>query len=201
MRYLIIITSLFMALAFGPAWAQAAGSDSARQYVDSVGQQVLTILNDQAEETSKQQSLRQLFTQNVDMDWMARFVLGPAWNQANADQKNRYLSAYKNYLLSRYTQNFSDYAGSQYTVTGVKAEQDGQYTVGMKVNSPNAEEKETMAGYRLLTENGQFRIIDIIVEGVSLITTQRSEFSSVVQTSGMDGLIQQLQNKTKSGRA
>lgn len=195
MRKLLIAAA---ALLMNISAAYAQTPEAARQYVDTVGRQVLGIVNGQDAETARQQQLRQLFTQNVDMEWMGRFVLGPAWAQANEDQRARYMDAYRNYLLARYTRNFSDYAGSQYVVTGVKNEGEGQYTVGMKVNSPNASEKETIAGYRLRPEGEAFKIVDIIVEGVSLITTQRSEFAAVVQRNGMDGLIRQLQSKTRA---
>lgn len=177
--------------------AYAANAEEARQFVDAVGKKVVTIVNSGA--ADKQSQLTQMFTENVDMDWMGKFVLGAAWNQATEDQRNRYLQAYRQYLLARYTANFADYAGSQYTITGAKPFSEGQFIVSMSVNAPKAEDTEVQAGYRVRTaENGQFKIIDIIIEGVSLLTTERSEFTSVVQKQSVDKLIEQLQSKASN---
>jgi phospholipid transport system substrate-binding protein len=197
-RSLMVLCLLFF-LPLSVVSVQAADADSARRFVDEVGKKVLAVVNGQAAEAQKQQQLRQLFSEHVDMEWMGRFVLGQGWAKATEDQRARYLAAYREYLLARYTTNFADYAGSKYTITGAKAESDGQFTVGMQVNSPNAKEQEVQAGYRLrAAEGGQFKIIDIIIEGVSLITTQRSDFGAVVQKDGMDKLIEQVQAKAQA---
>lgn len=197
LRYYWIIIGMCVSLFIGMGAVNAATSEEARQFVDTVGKQVLDTVNGSADEAQKQQKLRQLFSDNVDMDWMGRFVLGRAWTQATQDQRSNYLQAYRDYLLARYTTNFADYAGSKYTITDVKPEAGGQYVVGMDVKSPHAKDPEIKAGYRLRSwENGQFKINDIIIEGVSLITTQRSEFASVAQKDGLDKLIEQLKVKT-----
>jgi phospholipid transport system substrate-binding protein len=178
--------------------AVAAGAEDARQFVDNVGKRVVEIINTSGNETQKQQKLRQLFTENVDIEWMGKFVLGSAWQQATEDQRQQYLKAYRDYLLARYTTNFADYTGSNYTITDAQSGDNGQFTVGMEIKSPNAKQPNTEAGYRVRLENGQFKIIDIIVEGVSLITTERSEFAAVFQQKGMDGLISSIEAKTKT---
>lgn len=184
---------------FLPQTAMAASPEDARQFVDTVGKRVLDVVNSQGTEAQKQPQLRQLFIEHVDTDWMGQFVLSRAWAKASEEQRGRYLQAYREHLLARYTTNFADYTGSKYTVTNARAEADGQFTVGMAVKSPNAEQKDVQAGYRVRTNDaGELKIIDIIIEGVSLLTTQRSEFGTVVQKDGIDGLTKQLQSKTQN---
>lgn len=197
LRKNLFMLVLGITLPFMATNAMAASENEARQFVDGVGKQVLGVVNSQA--SDKKQQLETMFTQHVDMDWMAKFVLGAGWTQANEEQRARYVQAYKSYLLSRYTNNFADYAGSKYTITGVNIAADGQYIVGMSVEAPKAEDTQVQAGYRVhKAADGQFKIIDIIVEGVSLLTTQRAEFNSVVQKNGIEKLIEQLQVKTVS---
>lgn len=172
--------------------------EQVRQYVDTVGNQVLAVVNGTGGDDQKQTQLRQLFVENVDIDWMGHFSLGRYGQQISQADRTRYMDAYKKYLLKHYTVNFADYTGSKYTVTDVKGESKGRYLVMMKIKSPQAQKQETQAGYRLYAgANGQLKIVDIIIEGVSLLSTQRSEFASVVQQKGVDGLIQELGNKTK----
>lgn len=193
-----IILFLFFAPLLMSYAALADGPQDARQVVDGVGKQVLTIVNGGGAEVEKQQQLRQMFTDNVDIDWMAKFVLGRGWQHASEAQRTRYTQSYRQYLLARYTSNFADYAGSNYTITDARSEADGQYTVNMQVSAPRAGQQDTQAGYRLRQANGQFKIVDIIIEGVSLLATQRSEFASVQQQKGMDGLIAAIEAKTQA---
>ncbi len=201
LRYFAI---LFVMLCFPVMMenAHAASPDDARQFVDGVGKKVLADLNGTAPQEQKQQQLRQMFSENVDMEWMARFVLGQGWGKATEEQRSRYLQAYREYLTAHYTANFTDYAGSKYSITGVQQAAEGEFIVAMNVETPKAQEQQVKAGYRVhQASGGQFKIIDIIIEGVSLLTTQRSEFVSVVQNGGMDKLITQLQAKAQGTSA
>lgn len=198
LKYVCRCLVIFMLLLAMPAFsgkAFAAGTDDARNFVDNIGKQVLAIINSEGSESQKQERLQEMFSQNVDIPWMAHFVIANGWRRATDEQRNRYLDTYKRYMLSRYTSNFKDYTGSKYTITDARQTEDGKYTVTMKIKSPEQGQAETVAGYRLSLENGQFKIIDIIIEGVSLITTQRSEFFSVYNQKGMDGLISSIEDK------
>ena len=190
--YILIVTLLFT---IQPA--AAASAQEAKQFVDSLGKQVLDVINSpNVSEADKQQQLQQMFIGNVDIAWMGRFVLGHGWQQANDAQRQHYMQVYQRYLLVHYTKDFSDYTGSHYTITSVRPEANGQFLVNMQIKSPTQQQQETLAGYRVkLGANGQFKIIDIIVEGVSLITTERADFSSDLQQKGMDAFVSDLENK------
>ncbi len=189
------ITLLFLLIV--SFWSGAAAAADAKNFVDTVGQKVLAIVNGAGGESARRQQLQQMFRANVDMDWMGQFVLGHSWNEASQTQRDHYLEAYRKYLLARYTTRFADYTGAKYDITGVKEEANGQYTVSMQIKTPDGDQN-TQAGYRLRPEGGSFKIIDIIVEGISQITTQRSEFASVIQQKGIDGLIAAIEAKAQT---
>ena len=178
------------------AMSQAADGNGVRQFIDTTGKQVLGVLNANSSEEAKQKELRQLFANAVDMDWMGKFVLGQGGRKATPEQRAQYQEAYRNYLLARYTTNFSEYSNSKYIITSVKPAADNQFLVGMDIQAPNTDKQEIRAGYRVRNNNGSYKIVDIIVEGVSLLTTQRSEFASVIQRQGMDSLINSLKEKS-----
>lgn len=194
----IVLFVLLASLTSFVAGAMAASSaDEAKNFVDDVGKKVLAVVDSKEGDAAKKQKLQGMFEQYVDIPWMGRFVLGHAWQEATADQRQQYLKAYRSYLLARYTTNFANYNGSQYTITGARDEGNGEFTVNMKIKTPQ-QSQDTLAGYRLASNNGQFKIHDIIIEGVSLITTQRSEFASVVSREGMAGLIKDIENKAQT---
>ena len=204
LRNAVMMMVLCAAMTAMSAGARAATAEDARQFVDNMGKRVLSVMNGPGDHDSKQKALRQMFSNNVDINWMGRFVIGRGWQQASAAQRNQYLNAYRQYLLARYTSNFADYTGSKYTITGVRDDGNGQFTVNMQIKTPdsNGQQQNTLAGYRVrASEDGQFRIVDIIIEGVSLLTTQRADFSSVLQQQGVSGLISAIENKTQTEKA
>jgi len=198
--YLIVFLALLLILPFANK-AIAASADDARQFVDTLGKQVLeTINNKNNSEEQKQQALQKMFLDNMDIDWMGRFTLGIGWRQATKEQRDRYMQVYRQYLLARYTENFTDYTGSKYNITNVGSEAQGQFTVTMHIKTPQ-QSAETEAGYTVhTTQDGRFKITDIIVEGVSMITTQRADFTSVFQKNGIDGLIAEIQDKMQRAK-
>jgi phospholipid transport system substrate-binding protein len=200
MRYWIA-AFLVMACPFNQAaYAAVSTVEDVRNYVNEVGRDVIGVINTkEMSEPQVKEQLQQIFLENVDIPWMGRFALGQAWQKATPQQRDAYLEAYRNYLLNRYTANFKEYSGSDYTITDIRPQSDGEYLVGMDINTPKSDQQNIKAGYRIRPdENGEAKISDIIIEGVSLINTQRADFGSVLQSKGIDALTESLKSKTGS---
>jgi phospholipid transport system substrate-binding protein len=180
----------------GPAFA--GSKDGAKQFADTLGKQGLqTINNASLSDEQKRTTLRTLFDQNVDIDWIAKFVLGRYWRTATPAQQEAYLAAYKDFLVKNYTTDFQNFQHSTFQVTQVRdGNQAGEYVITMTIKRPQQE--DVHMDFRIREKDGGYRVYDIIVEGVSLLTSQRSEFASVVQRQGMDYLIQQIKAKAAS---
>ncbi len=179
--------------------ASAATVEDARHFADGIAQEALGVIKSVPDKQQKQQKLEHMFAQHVDIPWIGKFVLGRYWRQANPDQQSRYLSNYQDFLLTHYTSHLTDYSNGSYQIVNAKTDAENEFTVSMKIQPPNAQ--AISVDYRLrMNDAGEMKVFDIIIEGVSLITTQRSEFTSVVQNQGMDALIAQLAQKTKEAR-
>lgn len=188
---------LLATVAFTPA--QAANPEKASKYIETLADQALDIIKKSDSKNAKQQKLERLFADNVDIDWVGRFVMGRYWRKATDEQKNRYLKAYKDFVLSHYASRFTDYTSGDYEITGTSAKEDGEFLVNMAlVNPKNPGEPPVLVDYRVRAGKSSFQVFDVIVEGVSMITTQRSEFSAVVAKGGIDHLIKQLETKAIS---
>ncbi len=170
----------------------AAQADDAKAFIDGIGKRVIDVLGDEStSDTVKETKLQGLFRECVDVDWIGKFVLGKYWRTANEDQQQRYLSNYSGFLIKSYTSKFKEYTGSEtYKILGTKTDDKGRSIVTMELVRPG--EASVMVDYKLRKEGDDLRIFDIVVEGVSLLTTQRSEFASVVSRKGLDYLIDQL---------
>jgi phospholipid transport system substrate-binding protein len=188
-RFLSVIVSC-MLLAGA---AHAADADKAKSFVDGLASRVMAIVKDDAfSRTDKQTRIEQLFVDKVDINFVARFVLGKHWRTATPQQQKEYVTAYRPFILKNYAGRLAKYSGQTYELRGSRNDGDASI-VTMEIIDPQGQ--NVMVDYRLRSEGGGFKVVDITVEGVSLLTTQRSEFNGIVERKGVDGLIAALKSQ------
>lgn len=180
-----------------PLLATGGDAQGARNFVQSVGERALAVVKEGAGDGTRAK-LEKMFIDNVDIAWIGKFVLGKHWRAASEEQRKQYMENYQRFIVKNYTKNFTDYAGGDFKVTGAREERPGEFLVSMEILRPGAQ--PVLVDYRI-RKNGEYKVFDIIVEGVSLINTQRSEFGSVVSREGMDRLIEQLGSRGEAEEA
>ena len=197
-RRMLLIAVIGVANAMLPsaAMAQASTPDGAAQFLDTLGRQALTVL--QAQEASLEQreaQVRQLLSQNIDLALIGRFVLGRAWNQATPDQRAEYQRLFREWMLRTYSRRIGGYAGEQFTVVESRPLSAADVLVTTEILRPSG--PPLLAGWRVRGQGGSFKIIDVMVSGVSMAQTQRSEFAAVVRRQGVEGLIESLRARVE----
>lgn len=169
-------------------------------FARSFANTVLAILQDQKKSFGDRKTvLRQAFSKSVDIDWIARFVLGSAWNQANEDQKKRYMSLYRTYLTESYVANFAENPDKRIRDIKIFGVHDGDgddFTV--RTQMMLADMENLSVNYLVWDNNGSYKVRDIAIENVSLITTHRTEFTKLAATKGIDGVIARLEELTEN---
>ncbi len=186
-----VILSLFLAVAFAFTSVQAS-EEGARKFALDTANKAVDVLASAKSDSAKLKSLEGLFVKAVNTDWIGRFVIGKHWRDMDAAQQKQYLQNYQAFLVKHYTSNFTEYAeGTEFEVIRSKSLKKDQYMVSMDIKRPSG--APVGVDYRIRKKSGKYGIIDIVVEGVSLLNTQRSEFSSVIQRKGFDHLIEKLQ--------
>ncbi len=194
MKRLIVAT--IAALALGAVTSQpalAASPQAAKQFIDTLASQVLDIVkNDGLGKADKQAKIENLFSDKVDVDFIAKFVLGKHWRTANAEQQQSYIAAYRPFIMKNYAGRLTRYSGQTYALKNARADGDATI-VTMEILDPNGQ--NVNLDYRLAGAGSNFKILDISVEGVSLLSTQRSEFNGIVERKGVDGLIEALKKQ------
>ncbi len=173
--------------------AQAGSVDGAKAFVRGVASDVLDIVKGGGSTDAQQEALLGVVNRSVDIDFVAKFVLGRHWRSATDDQRQRYLVAYRPFLKKNYVSRLTRYSGQKFKVNGARQDSDGSYVVTMDIIDPNAANVAML--YRVVEQGGDYLISDIVVEGVSLLATQRSEFNSIAQSKGVDYLIQALEKQ------
>ncbi len=131
----------------------------------------------------------------VDVAGMSRSVLGrQAWNKATADQKNRFSQAFTRLVIRTYASPLAQYSDETVQFLPVRGSLSARF---LRVNSVivRSEGQNIPLTYSLVDKNGQWKIYDISVEGVSLLQSFRSQFAQVLQNSSIDEVIKQMQQK------
>jgi phospholipid transport system substrate-binding protein len=200
MRSLIaLLATCFFCVALAVASPSLADDKAdANAFADDLGHKALAVILDKSlSKDAKRTRLETLFQENVDIDWIGKFVLGRFWRSATEQQKHDYLTNYKTFLIKHYTSNLSEFTDANFEVVKVVPEERGGNVVTLHLKRANAE--DTVVNYTVRKKaDGKLNVYDIVVEGVSMITTQRSEFSSVVSQKGLDYLIAELGNRSKT---
>lgn len=191
---------IFVLIAGLTARAHANAPD-AEQYIASLGQKVLEVLKDTPEEKKRLFGLKEVFDDAIDAEKVGRFVLGKYWRQASEEQRAEFLILYKDYLLLNYIPHFKNYSGETFEVASVRDDGDGEYYVKTTILRPTGGAPLEVS-YRVLRREpaAELKIFDIIAEGVSAITTHRSEFSSAISRHGLGAFLEKLKAHVEARR-
>jgi phospholipid transport system substrate-binding protein len=156
------------------------------------------LLNNKTDPTIRQARFRQLFHDDFDGVGIARFVLGRYWRSAAADEQQEFVKLFEDYVAFVYTARLANFGGETFKTRGSRSDGDG-VIVSTDVISPGST-SPLRIDWRLVNDNGRYKINDVIVEGVSMAVTQRSEFASIIQRNGgqLRGLIAMMREKTAS---
>lgn len=162
-----------------------AVAQGAEKFITKLADDGIGFLGDESISGEKQRAeFRKLLNRNFDMNTIARFSLGRHWRTASKPQRDEYMKLFKAMIIDVYSQRFSDYQGQTIEVTGSRKEGERDVLVHSLLTQESG--PDVKVDWRVRKREGRYKVIDIIVEGVSMALTQRSDFSSVVQRGGGD---------------
>ena len=182
----------------------AAAADqpkSARGAVESVTNEVLGILRDnKLNLDDRRNKVRDLAYHYMDFETLSRLTLGRYWRTLTPAQRSAFVEEFKQHLSNTYSHTFDEYHGEDVKVTGDRAEADGDWTVLTHVlgNKDGRIQELAKVDYRLRNK-GEWRIIDVTVEGVSLMANFRAQFQEIMAEGGIDRLLKLLHDKNAAG--
>jgi phospholipid transport system substrate-binding protein len=199
-----MIAAAAAGLWLGAGAAQAAPeADEAQNLVKRLSEQTVGVINDQnmaaGQRTSK---FSELFQQGFDVPEMARFALGRYWREASDQQRQDYQTLFVDYIVAVYSQRFTGYKGAGVQITGAAAEADGKTVLVHSTIPREGAPQPIKVDWRVARGEQGPKIVDVLVEDVSMAITQRSEFASVIQRSGgIAGLLDTLKTRTQQLRS
>jgi len=197
-RNLIATLLVSCALGLAPAAVQAApGAPEAM--VKATVSDVLAIIKQAKDKRSLRQMAEEKVLQNFDFKEMTRSAVGPGWAKASPAQKDALENGFRTILVNTYTSALS-MPGSADAAVDIKAVPGpaGQSDATVKTVVKQAGKQPVQIDYRLSSTSGDWKVNDVVVGGMSLITTYRGTFSEAINRDGVDGLIKMIDDKNRA---
>jgi len=178
--------------AAGPSIAAADPVADAEAFVETQGQELLQILA-MPPGSDRRDAFRMWIDEAFNLPLVAKLALGPYLQQATPEQLNAYLEAFNEYIVVTYEARFDTFRGYDMKVLRGRpaGSKDSVVQTVVVLGSD-----QMSVDFRVRQEDpSDLDVIDVTVEGLSMLRTQQEEFASVIQRSGLDGLIDGLRKR------
>lgn len=197
-----IIKSLLFILAFSMTHLVWAQSSPIPMLQNSANQILASLEKNKAVLQKNPQvifnAVEQYLLPNVDVGGMSRSVLGrQAWQKATSGERQQFSVAFTKLVIRTYASPLAEYTDEKVKFLPIRGDLNARF---LRVNSliVRSNGKNIPLSYSLVAKNGQWKIYDLSVEGVSLLQSFRSQFAQALQNSNMQDLIKQMQHKSKA---
>ena len=168
-------------------------SEDSQDFIKDIAERGIGFLsNEELSEENRKNEFRKMLEESFDMKTIGRFAMGKYWRQATKEQQKEYLELFENMIVDVYSRRFGEYNGEKFEVTSARPTGTHDAIVASQI-IPSSGAKISV-DWRVRRKDKQFVVIDIIVAGVSMALTQRSDFSAVIQRGGgkIDVLLEHL---------
>ena len=169
-------------------------SKEVKSFVKNMSDSAIGIASDNSIPISKRRGkLIELFNDTVDLNWVTKFIMGKYYRIANNEQRTKFLTLYREYLIKVYAPKFNGYNGREFNILSITSEYEDEYIV--KSEYIGEDNKEIYVDFLVVysKDKSKFYVNDFIAEGVSFIVSQRSEINSAISNKGLDAFLEELQ--------
>ena len=185
-KYSLIKKAAFTLFSF-LTWIHIAHAETdceaAKTFMSDMGENVISLLTNQSiSDKERADQFRTILETQFNLKAIGKFVLGRYWKQASDEEKQTFLNLFKETTVATYATRFKDYTSEKFEIRGCQAEPDGGVIVSSQILRPKGQ--AIPISWKIFEKKGEMRVYDVILEGISMGITQRSEFSSVIQNGG-----------------
>ena len=159
-------------------------SDGALTFIEKLtGDAIQMLTGKELSRNERADRFRKLMLKNFALKGIAKFVLGRHWRMLTEPEKKEYLKLFEDLMVTTYADRFEKYSGEKMLVkkAEVRGERDALvHTSMIKLDSSKA----LKVAWRVRGKTGNYKVVDIMVEGISMVMTQKSEFGSFIRLNG-----------------
>jgi phospholipid transport system substrate-binding protein len=190
----IACAAALAAACFALPAAAAGPRETMRETID----QVLAVLNDSSlDDDQRRASIEEIAYARFDMYTMSRLVLARAWKRFSAEQREEYITEFKKYLANNYGGRINRYDQEEVEIIGERKEPRGDVTIRTRI--VGGEFEDTLVDYRMRQKDDEWLVIDVVIEGISMVSNFRDQFKEVLGRGGPEHLLEKLREKNALG--
>lgn len=199
--WLLLVFFLAPAVARAETQAEASAPDA---LVKNVTEEVLSILRKDKDIQSgdRQRAINLIETKvapHFDFGRMTSLAVGRSWQQADAEQRKALTGEFRTLLVRTYANSLTAYRDQTVSFKPSKAGAGDEVTVRSQINKPGGQ--PIPLDYSLAKSDGGWKVFDVAISNISLVTNYRNTFASEVQKGGIAGLLKALQEKNRRREA
>lgn len=185
-----VIAAAFLLIQTPIAWA-----DSAVQVVEKLQSELLSVMKDAGTlgYTGRYEKLVKVIPQVYDFPFISRIVVGRCWRTFSEDEKKKFLNLFKKLSVATYADRFDGYSGERFNIVSTNESRQGRMVV-QTVLIPPSGEKVAMT-YVLHKQNNAWKIINVIVDGVSDLSLKRADYAAFLKNNDPKALLDELSAK------
>lgn len=190
----ILKSALATALLLLSGVVTAAGDADAKAVVEKLHQALLGAMQAGASAGFKgrEEMLAPVIAGSFDFDSICRIVTGRYWKSASDEQKTRFVEVFKRLSVATYASNFASFSGEKFQTEGSEADHDA---LVVRTTLRPTDGEPVPLNYLLRQANGEWRIMNVVAQGVSDLSLKRADYTAVIKTEGFDSLINRLEKK------
>jgi phospholipid transport system substrate-binding protein len=194
----VVLFCLFAPLlAPGQAWAQA--SDNPQQLVRQASDQIISRIHSERQQIDVDRShlyllLDELLIPHIDFEKMSRWVLGKHWRRTSIEQRERFVTEFRNLIIRTYSTALLEYSDQTIHFLPLHSKP-GATEVTVRTEIKTGTGQAIPIHYDLYRNGQQWLVQDVSIDGVSLVTNYRTNFASQIRRNGVDGLLEQLSRR------
>jgi phospholipid transport system substrate-binding protein len=176
----------------------AAAEPGPRAVIEKTVDEVLAILRDsKRSDAQRRAELEAIAHDRFDFETMSRLVMAANWKKLSAPQQREFVDEFTRFLANDYGARIERYEQEQVEITGERPEARGDHTVKTKI--VGGANDGALVDYRMRQRDGSWRIIDVVIEGISLVANYRDQFREVAGRGGPTVVIEKLKEKNANG--
>ena len=176
-------------------------AETPSEFIEELGVSAISVLVDDSLTDGERITIfRAVMVERFDLPLISRYVLGVQWRRASAAQKDEYSALFEEFIVHIYSSRLRNYGGQSLKIKSTRAaKKDTIVTTEVRgANTP-----PIRVDWRVRGNDGAYKVVDIIIEGASMVITQRAEFAAVIRRSGgnLEGLLARLRESTSPDSA
>jgi phospholipid transport system substrate-binding protein len=180
--------------------ATAATAPTAKALIEQTVVEVLDVLRDKSRTVAQRRlEIEKIAHGCFDFRTMARLVLARDWKKLDSEKRDEFVDQFTTYLANDYGSRIERYQQEEVKVLGEQSKPRGDVEVRTKI--VGGANNGAIVDYRMRNGKDGWRIIDVVIEGISLVANFRDQFREVIARGGPEALLEKLKEKNAASAA